>query len=170
MKLNVMIDRKEIAKTVKEIADKINKDYEGKTPIILGILNGAIIFLSDLIRELRVPVEIEFVKIKSYVGTEGQEPKIKLDIDRDIEGKDILIVEDIIDTGVTLNFLKKKLMERNPGSLRICALLDKPERRKVKLEADYIGIAIPDKFVVGYGLDYDGRFRELPDVYYVESE
>jgi len=170
MKLNVMIHRNEIAETIKKIAEEINKDYEGKSPIIIGILDGAIIFLSDLIRELNVPIEIEFVKIKSYVGTEAQEPEIKLDIERDIEGMDILIVEDIIDTGVTLNFLKRILTERGPSSIRVCALLDKPERRKVKLEADYVGITIPDKFVVGYGLDFNGRFRELPDIYYVTGE
>lgn len=169
MNLKVLIGREEIRKRVKELAEEISRDYEGKEPILVGILNGAIIFLSDLIRELKVPIEIDFVKIKSYVGMEGQEPEVKLDVERDIEGKHLLIVEDIIDTGVTIYYLKQMLMPRKPASLKICALLDKPERRKVDIKADYVGFSIPDKFVVGYGLDINERFRELPDIYYVEA-
>jgi len=168
MKLKVLIGRDKIRKKVKEIAEKINRDYEGKTPLLIGILNGSIVFLSDLIRELKIPVEIDFVKIKSYAGMESGEPEIKLDVERNIEGRDVIIVEDIIDTGATLDFLKNRLLKRKPASLKICALLDKPERRKVDIAADYVGFTIPDVFVVGYGLDVDGRFRELPDIRYVE--
>lgn len=168
MKLKVLIGRDEIRKKVKELAEKISKDYEGKIPVLVGILDGSIVFLSDLIRELKIPVEIDFVKIKSYTGMESGEPEIKLDIERDIEGRDVIIIEDIIDTGATLNFLKNRLLKRRPASLKICAFLDKPERRKVDIIADYVGFEIPDVFVVGYGLDVDGRFRELPDIHYVE--
>ncbi|HID42671.1 MAG TPA: hypoxanthine phosphoribosyltransferase [Archaeoglobaceae archaeon] len=168
MKLKVLINRDEIKKKVKEIAEGINRDYKNKNPILIGILDGSIVFLSDLIRELEISIEIDFVKIKSYAGMESREPEIKLDIERNIEGRDVIIVEDIIDTGVTLNFLKNILLPRKPASLKICALLDKPERRKVDISADYVGFTIPDVFVVGYGLDVDGKYRELPDIHYVE--
>ncbi len=169
MKLEPLIHRDEIRKRVKEIAEMISKDYEGKTPLLIGVLNGSFIFLADLIRELSIPVEVDFVKVRSYVGTESSTLELKLDLERDIEGLDVILVEDIVDTGNTVDFLIKRMSSKNPNSIRVCALLDKPERRKVDVKVDYVGFTIPDVFVVGYGLDVDGRYRELPDIYYVKQ-
>jgi len=166
MELELLISREEIANKVRELAEKINKDYEGKTPLLVGILNGAFVFLADLVRELRIPVEVDFVKLKSYAGTDTTGAvEVKLDLERDVEGRDIIIVEDIIDTGLTMDFLLKRLKARKPKSLAVCALLDKPSRRMVNVKVDYVGFEIPDYFVVGYGLDFNGRYRELPAVY-----
>jgi len=166
MELELLISKEEIENKVKELAKQISEDYQGKKPLLVGILNGAIIFLADLIRELKIPVEIDFIKVRSYAGTNSTGTvEVKLDVEGDIRDKDVIIVEDIIDTGVTMDFLLKMLKARKPRSLVVCALLDKPERRVVDIRADYVGFTIPDYFVVGYGLDFNGQYRELPAVY-----
>lgn len=169
MNLEPLIHRDEIRKRVKEIAEEISRDYEGRTPLLIGVLNGSFIFLADLVRELSIPVVVDFVKVRSYVGTESSTLELKLDLERDIEGMDVILVEDIVDTGKTVDFLIRRMSSKNPNSIKVCALLDKPERRKVDVKVDYVGFTIPDVFVVGYGLDVDGRYRELPDIYYVKQ-
>lgn len=163
LKLELLIGRDEIGRRVKELAEEISRDYE--SPLMLGILNGAFIFMADLVREMKIPVEIEFVRVKSYrgVNTTGK-VEILMDVS-DVKDKDVLIVEDIVDTGITMNFLVKRVMKRGASSVKVCTLLDKPSRRIVDVIPDYVGFTIPDYFVVGYGLDYNGMYRELPEIY-----
>jgi len=160
----VLITEDEIRSAVARLGGMISRDYEGLLVSIVCVLKGAVVFMSDLIREIKVPVEIDFVSLSSYGSAmvSSGEVTVHKDLDRDIRGKHVIIVEDIIDTGVTLRFLKEMLLEREPASLKICALLDKPSRRKTELEADYLGIVIEDHFVIGYGLDFNERGRELP--------
>lgn len=153
----------QIHNRVREIADAISSDYEGKDILVVGILRGAFMFMSDLVRAIKVPVVIDFIIASSYVKTDSTgEIKIHYDIREDIADKDILLIEDIVDSGVTLNHLRERILARRPKSLKICALLDKKERRLVDVPLDYVGFSIPDEFVVGYGLDYDNNFRNLP--------
>lgn len=153
----------QIQHRVREIADTISSDYEGKDILVVGILRGAFMFMSDLVRAIKVPVVIDFIIASSYIKTDSTgEIKIHYDIREDIADKDILLIEDIVDTGVTLNHLRERILARRPKSLKICALLDKKERRLVDVPLDYVGFDIPDEFVVGYGLDYDNNFRNLP--------
>ncbi|MDA8168404.1 MAG: hypoxanthine phosphoribosyltransferase [Nitrospiraceae bacterium] len=153
----------QIQKRVRELADKITKDYNGKELIAVCILNGAFMFFADLVRHIRVPLKVDFVSCSSYVKTDTTgEVKVHQDLREDIKDKHVLLVEDIADTGVTLNFLREHLMQRGPASIKICALLDKKERRIAEIPLDYAGFSIPNKYVVGYGLDYSNRFRNLP--------
>ncbi|AEA47107.1 hypoxanthine phosphoribosyltransferase [Archaeoglobus veneficus SNP6] len=173
MELELLIGGEEIRGRVKELAEQISKDYRDRigdeTPLLIGILNGAFIFLADLIRELSIPVEVDFVKLKSYVGTNSTGTvEVKLDVEREIEGRDVIVVEDIIDTGITMEFFLNRLKKKKPKSIAVCTLLDKPERRIVDVKPDYVGFTIPDYFVVGYGLDFNGRYRELPAIYRVK--
>lgn len=172
MKKSVLISRDDIIKRVGELAAEISRDYEGRELLLIGILKGAFVFLADLIRCLRIPCEIDFVRLASYgAGTVSSgRVEITKDIETSIQGKDVLVVEDIVDTGLTLSYLVEKLNERAPRSLKVCVLLDKKERRTVPFTADYVGYDIPDCFVVGYGLDCNEQFRSLPDVYVVEEE
>ena len=166
-KFDLMISAEEISARVKEIADQISRDYEGESLVVIGVLTGAFIFTADLVRELTVDVEnIDFIHLSSYAGTESTGNFVfKKDISIDISGKNVLIVEDIVDTGVTLNYLKSMLAHRGAASIRIAALLDKTARRTIKdLKVDYVCFDIPDAFVVGYGLDYDQTYRNLPDI------
>lgn len=166
---DVMISQEEIQEMCKKIAVKINKDYEGKEVLFVGILNGAFLFLADLIRYIDVPCQVDFMKVSSYGNamTSSGNVSIQHDLSTDIEGKHVIIVEDIIDTGITLNHLKPLLQTRRPASLSLCAAFDKFERRVVDLDIEYVGIQIPDEFIVGYGLDFDGHYRNLPDVHYM---
>lgn len=167
----VLISEKEIKKKVRELAKKVSLYYKGEDVIMIGVLKGAFVFLSDLMRAVKFPVKVDFMAVKSYKGTETTgEVNILLDLREDIEGKDVLIVEDIVDTGITLNAVKRILEKRKPKSLRICALLDKKERRVVDVKVDYIGFAIPNKFVVGYGLDFEEKYRNLPYVSLLKDE
>ncbi|MDP2960740.1 MAG: hypoxanthine phosphoribosyltransferase, partial [candidate division Zixibacteria bacterium] len=152
-RLNLLISREEIASLVKQLADQISRDYKGKELILICILKGAFIFLSDLIRHLQIPVQVDFVRLASYgAGMKSSGlVEISKDIETPIEGKDVLIIEDIVDSGRTLQFLKERLALSNPRSIKICALLDKKARREVKVEADYLGKEIEDIFIVGYG-------------------
>jgi len=159
----------QIAARVRELAAQINADYAGKHPLVVGMLKGAWIFLADLVRELRVPVCCDFVRVSSYgLGTTTSgEPRLLLDVTEPLAGRDVLLVEDIIDTGISVSWLLARLQARQPAGLRLCSLLDKPSRRRVEIRADYVGFEIPDQFVVGYGVDYAEQFRELPFIGYV---
>jgi hypoxanthine phosphoribosyltransferase len=153
----------EIQKKVKELAGEISKEYAGKEVVAVAILKGAFMFFSDLVRYIKIPITVDFITCSSYVKnkTTGK-VKIESDLKSDIRGKHVLLVEDIADTGVTLNFLREHLLQREPASLKICALLDKKERRIAQVPIDFKGFTIPNEFVVGYGLDYENKFRNLP--------
>ena len=163
----ILVTKEEIDRKVKELGKKITEDYAGKEPVLICILKDAVVFFSDLMREIDLPVTADFMAISSYgsaTKTSGVVRVLK-DLDKDILGKDVIIVEDIVDTGVTLNYLKSMLAHRGAASIRIAALLDKTARRTVKdLKVDYVCFDIPDAFVVGYGLDYDQVYRNLPDI------
>ncbi len=165
-KLEVMLTAEQIGNRIRELAAQISKDYQGKNPLLIGVLKGAVIFLSDLIRQIEVPVEIDFMAVSSYgVDTDSSGVvRILKDLEQSIQGKDVLIVEDIVDTGLTLNYLRENLITRQPKTLKVITLLDKPDRRKVPFEPDYCGFIIPDRFVIGYGLDYGEDYRHLADL------
>jgi hypoxanthine phosphoribosyltransferase len=168
-RLNPLLSREQIASIVKDLADQISKDYRERELILVCILKGAFMFLSDLVRHLQIPVKIDFVRLASYgagMKTSGR-IEITKDIETPIEGKDVLIIEDIVDSGYTLQFLKDRLALANPRSVKICALLDKKARREVKIEADYLGKEIDNVFVIGYGIDFNETYRNLPEIYYV---
>ena len=169
-KLKVMFTEEQIQKRIKEVAEQIDKDYEGKTVVVISVLKGAIFFTVDLVKKMKTPIQLEVMQVSSYQGTQSTGNIIvKKGLDTDIEGKDVLIVEDIIDTGYTLKYLKEYLKSKNPNSLKIAVLADKKERRKVEIEADYVGFEIPNKFVLGYGLDYEEYYRNLPYIAYCED-
>jgi hypoxanthine phosphoribosyltransferase len=168
-RLNLLISREQIASAVKDLADQISKDYRTRDLVLVCVLKGAFIFLSDLVRHLQIPVQIDFVRLASYgsgIKTTGM-IEITKDVELPIEGKDVLIIEDIIDSGRTLQFLKDRLSLSNPLSVKICALLDKKARREVEIEADYLGIEVENVFVVGYGIDFNETYRNLPEIYYI---
>ena len=162
----VLVTREEIVAKVKELGQRINADYQGKSPVVVCILKGAVIFFSDLLRELDLPLDIDFMAISSYGSSTKSTGVVKLvkDLDRDVNGRDVLVVEDIVDSGMTLHYIKSELLHRGATSVRIATLLDKPARRRVELNVEYSCFNIPDAFVVGYGLDYDEKYRNLPDV------
>ena len=168
----VLLTKEEIEEVVKELGKKITEDYKDKNLFLITVLKGAVVFLGDLMRAIEMPCEIEFMVLSSYgAGTTSTgSVKIVKDIDLPLEGKDVLIVEDILDTGYTLSFLLDLLKGRNPNSIEICTLLDKPDRRKVEISAKYTGRKIPDEFVVGYGLDYDEKYRNLPFIGVLKPE
>lgn len=171
VKTTVLFSKEVIEGRVKELAEEISRDYAGKEPLVVGILNGAFVFMADLIRALDVRCRVDFVRMASYGSgcvTSG-EIRIGKDLETPIEGRDVLIVEDIVDTGLTLSRLVEILRTRKPASLKVCAFLDKSGKRRVPFTADYVGFSIPDHFVVGYGLDYDEKFRFLPDVCVLET-
>ena len=160
----VLISEEELSKIVKELGAKITEDYKDKNLLLISILKGSVTFMADLMREINIPCNIDFMAVSSYgSGTKSSGVvKIIKDLDSSIDGKDLLIVEDILDSGRTLNYIKEILLARNPKSIRICTLFDKPERRDVDLYADYIGSNVPNEFIVGYGLDYNEYYRNLP--------
>lgn len=169
-KISVMISEEDVDKRINEIAQQINKDYAGKSVHLICILKGSIFFTCELAKRITLPVTMDFMSVSSYGGgTESSGTvKIKKDLDEPIAGKDVIVIEDIIDSGRTLSNLLEVLKIRNPKSIRLCTLLDKPERRVVEVPVDYTGFEIPDKFVVGYGLDYDQNYRNLPYIGAVE--
>lgn len=161
----ILVSREEICAMLDKVAECINDAYGNEEVIVVGVLIGAFIFTSDLVRRLKMPVTVDFMQVSSYEGENSTGVlKIKKDLSADIEGKNVLIVEDIIDTGFTLKCLKEMLLTRNPKSVKICAAFDKPDRRINDLVPDFYGMKIPDRFIVGYGLDYNEQFRNLPDV------
>lgn len=171
MRKEILFPRDEIQRRVQEIAGEISADYQGRELIVIGILKGAFIFMADLIRAMSVPCRVDFVRVASYGAGQESSGKVVMtkDIETSIKGRDILVVEDIVDTGLTLTYLVNWLKERNPNSLKVCAFLDKRKRRKVSFEADYVCFAIEDGFVVGYGLDFNEQARFLPEVYIIEQ-
>jgi hypoxanthine phosphoribosyltransferase len=180
--LKVLITREQIAQRVAEMGADINRDYAGQPVILLGVLKGAAIFLSDLARQLKVDATFDFIGVSSYGNRPSPAQELKSgwdstgevrltkDMDQSMIGKNVILVEDILDTGLTMTYLKKLLLARQPKSFRIAALLDKPSRRKQPIQADYVGFSIPDEFVVGYGLDYAEKYRNLPDICVVPRE
>lgn len=171
--VKMMISEEEIHKRIQEMAVEINERYkETQSLVLVGLLRGSAIFLADLARKLTIPLVLDFMATSSYAdGTESSgEVKVLKDLDEDIYGKDVLIVEDIIDTGHTLNKIKELLLQREPKSFAICTLLNKPSRREVEVEVDWEGFSIEDKFVVGYGIDYAQRYRNLPYIGYVSFD
>ena len=165
------ITEAEIKARIKVLAQQINKDMEGKTPLFLGVLNGAFIFAADLMREMTIPCEISFVKLASYQGTTST-GKIKevLGINEDLSGRHVIIVEDIVESGQTMKRMVESLGTRNPASIHICTLFFKPDKLREELDIDYVAFRIPDDFIVGYGLDYDHQGRELKDIYTIVEE
>ncbi|MDY0382356.1 MAG: hypoxanthine phosphoribosyltransferase [Atribacterota bacterium] len=168
----ILIPENQIQKKVEQLGEQISRDYQGKELFCIGVLRGAIIFLADLARFIKVPMVIDFISISSYgISTESSGVvRILKDLDENIENKDVLIVEDIIDTGLTLDYLLRMLRSRKPASLKVCTLLNKKERKKIDVPIDYCGFDIPDKFVVGYGLDYNGLYRNIPYILVLKSE
>ena len=170
--LRVLLSEDEIREMVRELGGKITADYKNSNLMLVTVLKGAVVFLADLMRQIDVPAEIDFMVVSSYgsgVKSSGV-VKIVKDLDVPLAGKDILIVEDILDSGLTLSYIKELLESRGPRSIRIATLLDKPSRRKVDLQADYIGFSVPDEFVIGYGLDYDEKYRNLPYIGILKPE
>jgi hypoxanthine phosphoribosyltransferase len=161
--VRVLISEAELSARVAELGAAITRDYQGKPLVVIGVLKGSFIFLADLVRAVDLPLSVDFIGISSYQGTSTTGVvQITSDLTRPIEGKDVLLVEDIVDTGLTMKYLLDNLGTRGPASVRICALLEKPSRAQVKVPVHYRGFEIPDAFVVGYGLDWDGRLRNLP--------
>ncbi len=164
--VEVLISREKVEARIAELAKEIEKDYAGKNLVCVGLLKGSVMFMSDLIKSVNLDLRIDFMKVSSYgSGTDSTGVvKILKDVDLDLAGKDVLIVEDIIDTGLTIVNVKDFLSKKNPNSIKVCTLLDKPSRRKVQVEGEYVGFEIPDEFVVGYGLDLDEKYRNIPFV------
>lgn len=168
----VFFSESEIAAKVKELGAAISRDFKDKEPLMVGILKGSFIFMADLMRSIQVPCEIEFMAVSSYGNSTKTTGAVKItkDLNHDIEGRHILLIEDILDSGVTLSYLRNYLSGRNPASITICTLLDKPDRRKADIHADYYGFICPDAFIVGYGLDYAERYRNLPYIGVLKPE
>lgn len=168
--IKVLYSEEELQKRIAEVAQEIDKDYEGKTITVISVLKGAIFFTVDLVTKMQTPIELEVMQVSSYEGTESTgKINVKKDLDNSIEGKDVLIVEDIVDTGRTLSHLKEYLLSKKPNSLKIAVLADKKERREVEVNIDYTGFEIPNKFVIGYGFDYNEQGRNIPYVGYIEQ-
>jgi len=170
--LRVLFNRQEIEAAVRRLASEISEDYRNKNPVLLGILRGSFVFLADLIRHLDFPLEVDFIELSSYGSSTQTSGKIKVvkKLETPVRDHDVLIVEDIVDTGLTTDFLIKYLKRQKPASVKLCALTDKPSRREVPVHIDYIGFTVPNKFLVGYGLDANQKFRNLPDICYLEGE
>lgn len=167
----VLIPREELVFEVRRLAQEISNDYKGKHPLIIGILKGSFVFLADLIRLLDVPAEIDFVRLSSYGSARASSGKVRMvhGLEADVKGRDVIVVDDIIDTGLSISHFVKYVKKRDPASVKTCALLDKPSRRKVEIAVDYVGITVPDKFVVGYGIDCNEEYRCLADICVVEE-
>lgn len=167
----VLYGREDVRRRIEELGRSITGDYEGREPVLISVLKGGSVFLADLFREIRLPVRVEFMSISRYGGAAESMGRVAIlkDLDRDIGGRDVLIVEDIVDTGLTLSYLVSTLESRDPASVEVCALLDKSVRRIAPLDIRYRGFDCPDRFVVGYGLDYAERYRNLPDILAVED-
>jgi hypoxanthine phosphoribosyltransferase len=159
----VLVATEDLERRVRELGAEISRDYEGRDLVMIGVLKGAVLFLGDLMRELTIPCEIDFMAVSSYGSSTDSSGVVRIlkDLDATIEGRDVLLVEDIVDSGLTLHYLLKNLRARNPASLEVCALLTKPERRRIELPIRYVGFEIPNRFAIGYGLDHAQRYRNL---------
>ena len=168
----ILVTKEQIAARVKEIGEQITRDFEGESVLMVGILRGAVVFFSELVKNVDLDVRFDFMVVSSYGASSVTSGEVRIikDISQPIEGMNVLIIEDIIDTGHTLKNLKKLLLTRNPKSLKIVSLLDKPSRRQVEMEGDYIGFEVPNEFVVGYGLDYGEKYRNLPEIGVLKPE
>lgn len=164
--LRILFSQEEIATAVKRLAAEIKGDYQDKYPLLVGILKGSFMFMADLIRQLDFPLEVEFVKLSSYSGRKESLGRVEVvqGLHTEVEDRNVLVIEDIVDTGLTTSFLLDYLRKKKPASLKLCVLTDKPSRRQIPVTIDYLGFTIPNKFIVGYGLDLDERFRNLPDI------
>ena len=170
-KLQILFNRQEIAATVSWLAAEISQDYRDKHPLLIGILKGSFMFMADLIRHLDFPLEVDFIGLASYGGGRQTSGKIKVlkGLQSPVKGREVLVIEDIIDTGLTTAFCLDYLRLKKPASLKLCALTDKPSRRQVPVTIDYLGFTVPNKFLVGYGLDLNQKFRNLPDICFIED-
>lgn len=169
--LKLLFSRDQIEEAVRRLGAEISSDYRGRCPLLIGVLKGAFMFLADLLRHLSIPVEVDFVRLSSYgcrTETSGVVRMTK-ELESDIRGRDVIVVEDIVDTGLSLKFLLEELRAQGPSSLRVCALVDKRARREVEVRVDYVGFEIEEGFIVGYGIDYAERYRELPEIYVLEE-
>jgi hypoxanthine phosphoribosyltransferase len=167
----VLISEEQIKTRIAQIAKELETEYKDKNPLFVGLLKGVVVFFSDMFRAVQIPCELDFMVVSSYHGTESTGViNVKKDLDADIQGRHVVILEDIIDSGRTLSYTVEYLKSRKPASLKICTLLDKPDRRETDLTADYVGFTIPNEFVVGYGLDFNERFRNLPYVGVLKPE
>jgi len=168
---SVLITADQIAARVKELGEEISRDFRGRELLVVGILKGSVVFVADLIRNLKIPICLDFVAVSSYGASTTSSGVVRFlkDLDESIEGRNVLVVDDIIDTGLTLRYLLDNLSRRQPAELKLCVLLDKPSRRKVEVPVHYRGFTIPDAFVVGYGLDCGGWFRNFPDIWVVKK-
>jgi len=169
--LKILISRDEIAKAVDRLASEIERDYQDKQPLLIGVLKGSFVFMADLIRQLDLPLELDFVRLASYGAAKESSGKVRIiqGVTTPIKGRDVLVIEDIVDTGITIYFLLDYLKKKQPASLKLCTLTDKPSRRRVPVPIDYRGFTVSNKFIVGYGLDLDQKFRNLPDIYTLED-
>ena len=169
--LKILISRDEIAKVIDRLAREIKRDYHEKQPLLIGVQKGSFVFMADLIRQLDLPLELDFARISSYGAARESSGKARVvqGIKTPVKGKDVLVVEDIVDTGITISFLLNYLRKRKPASLKLCTLTDKPSRRRVPVSIDYCGFTVPNKFIVGYGLDFNQKFRNLPDICVLED-
>jgi hypoxanthine phosphoribosyltransferase len=167
----ILFSRKKIAAMVRQLAAEINRDYQDKNPLLIGVLKGSFVFLADLVRRLVFPLEVDFIRLSSYGSGQESSGQIKVvqGLSTPVKGRDVLVIEDIVDTGLTIAFLLGYLRKKRPSSLKLCALTDKPSRRRVPLTIDYLGFTAPDKFLVGYGLDWDEKYRNLPDICVIEE-
>jgi hypoxanthine phosphoribosyltransferase len=168
----VLVSREQIKEMVSELGKHISRDYEGKDLVLVGVLKGGFVFLADLMREITIPVDMDLIAVSSYGESTQSSGVVRIikDMDLSVAGKHVLIVEDLIDTGLTLSHLKDLFNTRGPKSVKICTAFDKPSRRKVDIDVEYEGIVVPDKFIVGYGLDYAGKYRNLPEVCTLKKE
>ena len=171
LQLKTLLSRDEIAEAVNRLACEIQMDYQGKQPLLLGVLKGSFVFMADLIRRLDLPLELEFIKVSSYGSARESAGKVRMvqGLGTPIKGRDVLVIEDIVDTGITTAFLLNYLKKKNPASLKLCTLTHKPSRCRVAVPIDYLGFTVPNKFIVGYGIDCDEKFRNLPDIYTLED-
>jgi hypoxanthine phosphoribosyltransferase len=170
--LQVLISQRRINAAVKRLAAEIRQDYSGKNPLLVGILKGSFVFMADLVRSLNIPLEVDFIRLASYGAGARSSGQITLihEIHARVQGRHVLVVEDIIDTGLTTTFLCDYLRQKGPASVKLCSLTDKPSRRKIPVKIDYLGFTVPNQFIVGYGIDYNEKYRYLPDICYFEEK
>ena len=171
-KPRILFSQVKIEAAVRRLAAEVTRDYQGKNPLFIGVLKGSFIFMADLIRFLDFPLEVDFIRLSSYGQGTRSSGKVKVvqGLRSEVRGREVLVIEDIVDTGLTISYLLDYLQKKKPASLRLCALTDKPSRRQVPLTVDYLGLTVPNKFLVGYGLDWDEKFRYLPDICFIEEE
>lgn len=170
--LKILISKRRIAAAIKRLSGEIRQDYSNKNPLLIGILKGSFVFMADLVRQLDFALEVDFIRLASYGSSTQSSGQITLvhELPSRIQDRHVLVVEDIVDTGLTTSFLCNYLLQKGPASLKLCSLLDKPSRRKIPIDIDYLGFSIPDAFIVGYGIDFSEKYRNLPEIQYLESK